>query len=272
MSLPDFVELPIIQIVVPEDRARSHDPAWSKALAHIIAQQGLIHPITVRRVGEGWVLVSGLHRLRAFEALGLGMIPARLSQAASEDAARLEEVMENLGRNELNALDRCHHLAELKQVWERLHPETRAGVAGGKARQGSANEIFSFAAATAERIGLSQRAIQISVKIWTDLSPISRHRLVGTDLAGKQSELKALSEETPAMQAQILDLILGERRLENVAQALEFLSTGIVLTAPEKRFQAFSRSFAALDEDMFDFLLEVHEVRVIAALQRRGRI
>jgi len=35
-------------------------------------------------------------------------IAARVSDAETDDQARLQEVMENLGRNELIALDRCH--------------------------------------------------------------------------------------------------------------------------------------------------------------------
>ena len=59
-----------------------------------------------------------------------------------------------------SSLARGEHLAKRKEVYERMHPETKAGVAGGKARQGSANEIISFAgfaADTATKTGLTDR-------------------------------------------------------------------------------------------------------------------
>lgn len=277
--------LPILAIEVPEDRARDYDPVWTEALAAVIAEQGLIHPIRVREVDGRFVLVAGLHRLRAYQLLGRDEIPVNVSQASSDLVARLEEVMENLARHELIALDRCHHLYELKQVWERMYPETKNGgnknVSKGREaartkslRSGSATEVFSFAAATAEHIGLSQRAIQMAVKIWSDLSKTSRSRLVGTDLAKKQTELKALSEEKQPRQVKILDLILGEDHPEigNVAQALEFLAHGALPNAEQKRLQTISRTIADLDEAALDNVLAANEDRVIASLKRRGRI
>jgi len=47
------------------------------------------------------------------------------------------------------------------------------------AKHGAANEMFSFAADTAEKVGLSRRSIEIAVKIWKDLSVVSRQRCVG---------------------------------------------------------------------------------------------
>lgn len=270
----NILELPLTSIEVGNDRARDLDPAWVEGLAGSIQMQGLMQPIVVRQQGDGYRLVAGLHRLNAFAALGRDTIPATLSDADTDDAAKLAEVMENLGRHDLIALDRCHHLYELKQVWERMYPDTKAGVAGGKARHGAATEIFSFAAATSERIGLSQRAIQIAVKIWTGIAPALRTRLRGTDLARKQTELKALSELPAAKQVKVLDAILSEDLPDvgNVAQAIEYLDGGVAIDPLEKRFQSVSRTFAALDETTFDNVLNAHEDRIIASLKRRGRI
>jgi len=87
------------QIDVPDDRARGFDPAWAAALAAMIAAQGLLQPILVRLLPGGrYALVAGLHRLRAFGLLGRASIPVHISAAGSDDAARLDEVRENLGR------------------------------------------------------------------------------------------------------------------------------------------------------------------------------
>ena len=290
--------LPIFAIEVPADRARDLDPAWAEALAAVIAAQGLHHPIRVRQVGaagedDGWRLVSGLHRLEAARLLGWTEIAVTVSTVASDDEARLEEVMENLGRHELIALDRCHHLHELKQVWERLYPEAKHGGkragAGRKESQTDANgsqrikaqslrldysgsEVFGFVRATAERIGLSQRSIEQAVRIWRGLSRASRARLPGTALARKQTELAALAELKPAVQEQVLDLIFGDAEPGNIAQALEYLENGRALNAVEKRFQTASRAFGALDDDTMEGVISCHRDRVMAALKRLGWI
>jgi ParB family chromosome partitioning protein len=262
---------------VGTDRARDFDPAWAAGLAGIIAAQGLKHPITVRVVDGINRLVAGRYRLEAARILGWEAIPCILSEAGSDDAARLEEVMENLGRAELIALDRCHHLYELKVVWERIYPQTAHGKASPKSQtlalSSEAPEVFGFAKANAERIGLGVSAIKMAVKIWKGLSPASRAALVGTDIATKQTELKALSEEKPAVQAKILDLIFGDvHPVHNVAQALSYLANGVSPDARERFFTKISATLAALDDTVFEDVIIANEDRVVAALKRRGRL
>lgn len=280
----NILELPLASIEVGTDRARDLDPAWAEALSVLIGEQGLQTAILVRAIdgqpGQ-YRLIAGLHRFKAFEMLGASEIPARLSSADSDDAARLEEVMENLGRYELIALDRCHHLYELKQIWLRKHPEFANG--GGNQRGGNGGqslptdgpEVFGFAASVAEQIGLAKRTINTAVKIWTGLAPQVRGRLQGTDLARKQTELKALSEiATPRRQIDVLDAIENPELPDvgNVAQALEYLSGTIACDPIERRFAAVSKTIAALDDETFDSVIAAHEDRVLTSLKRRGRI
>lgn len=200
--MSNLLELPLASIEVGTDRARELDPAWVEGLAGSIREQGLLQPIVVRPMGDGYRLVAGHHRLEAVRSLGHERITAVVSEAEDDDAARLAEVMENLGRAELIALDRCHHLYQLKQVWERMHPHTAHGKASPKTQSlrlsSDEGEIFGFARAHAEKIGLSKRSIEQAVKIWTTLVPTVRRQLVGTALATKQTELKACPSWTRA--------------------------------------------------------------------------
>lgn len=278
MTLPDLPEIPLASIEVGDDRARELDPAWAEALSVLIAARGQLHPITVRQVGDRYRLVAGLQRLEAVRLLGRNTIPARLSSATSDDEARLEEVMENLGRYDLIALDRCHHLYELKRVWERMQVKTLVEVLaeeGGKTFSTPERpEVFGFARSIAEKVGLSKQAINMAVKIWAELAPESRRRLTGTALAAKQTELKALSEQPPDLQAKILDLILGEEHpsIENVASALAFLERGVEISPIEKQFKAVNAAFAKLPDAGIDMVIAHHADRVIASLKRLGRI
>ena len=288
--MSEILELPLTSIEVGTDRARDLDPAWAEGLAGSIREQGLMQPIVVRRISSNMLaagafgLVAGLHRLEAFRLLGRETIPAVLSEAETADEAKLAEVMENLARNELIALDRCHHLFELKQVWERLYPQAKHGGdrgnqhTGGKSRNPSlasdAPEIFGFARANADKIGLGQTQIKLAVKIWTTLVPTVRKRLRGTDLARKQTELKALSELSATKQVKVLDAILNDEleHVGNVAQALAHLEGSIACDPLERRFAQVSRSIADLDDKTFDHVIAAHEDRVITSLKRRGRI
>lgn len=270
----DILELPLASIEVGTDRARAIDSAWVEGLAGSIREQGLMQPIVVYADDEGYRLIAGHHRLEAFRLLERDTIPAVMSGAMTADEARLAEVMENLGRHELIALDRCRHLFELKQVWERLHPNFANGGGQTLPTGGDAPEIFGFASSVSEEIGLAKRTINLAVKIWTGLVPSVRKRLVGTETATKQTELKALSELAATRQIKVLDAILDRQQPDicNVAQALAYLTGGVVCDPLEKRFASVSRSIADLDDDTFDSVIAAHEDRVITSLKRRGRI
>ena len=56
--------LPVDQITVRAD-ARAIDMATVAAIADSIGEVGLINPIRVRRLANGWEVVAGVHRLEA---------------------------------------------------------------------------------------------------------------------------------------------------------------------------------------------------------------
>lgn len=281
-----ITEIDISSISVPDDRARAHDMNWVEALALIIESQGLTNAITVRQYNDKILLVSGAHRLAAFKKLGRSTIPARVSSAENDNDAKLEEVMENLGRNELNALDRCHHLYDLKTVYEKLHPETKHGGDRGNQYTGAKTgkrqtlpldteqpELFGFSRHIAEKIGLSDRSIRMAVAIWKGLSVVSRRRLENTWIATNQSNLKILSEQTPVNQDKILNLMLVEPvQANSVIDALTIIDNGQLPDGQEKRFQALSNKLSRLTDFEFDIVLKAQAERVIAWAKNSGLI
>ena len=77
--------------------------------------------------------------------LGWDRIDARIISVDSL-LAELAEIDENLIRKELHYIDRGNQLLRRKEIYEELYPETRAGVAGGKASGATrgTNETDSF--------------------------------------------------------------------------------------------------------------------------------
>ncbi len=73
-------------------------------LSESIKVQGLIQPITVRRNGSKYQLISGERRLRASKLAGLTQIPAYIRTA--DDQQMLEmALIENIQRENLNAIE-----------------------------------------------------------------------------------------------------------------------------------------------------------------------
>jgi uncharacterized ParB-like nuclease family protein len=150
--------LPISKISRRSD-ARALDNTAVSALAESIADVGLLNPIRCRVNGDGWEVVAGSHRLAACESLGFIEIEA-IVYKADDLHAELAMIDENLCRAELSPSERARQTARRKSIYEEMHPETRAGVAGGLARQGAAGDKLSFADETSKATGRDARTVQ----------------------------------------------------------------------------------------------------------------
>jgi len=71
----------IARIYVPAKRRATLDPKKAEEIAESILQVGLQVPIMVRKDGDRFVLVEGLHRLEACKQLGEETILGYLVQA-----------------------------------------------------------------------------------------------------------------------------------------------------------------------------------------------
>ena len=65
-------------------------------------------------------------------ATGSKRCAAVILDGADSDRAQLVEIDENLVRADLTPAERAAHQAKRKEIYERLHPETKAGAAQAK--------------------------------------------------------------------------------------------------------------------------------------------
>ena len=101
-------------LIVPNPRQprREFDEALVKELAESIRSEGLMQPIVVRKVKDGFELIAGERRFRAFKLLGQPTITARIVEASDTSSAVLA-LVENLQRADLNAIDEAVGVASL---------------------------------------------------------------------------------------------------------------------------------------------------------------
>ena len=199
--------LPIAKILVPE-RLRKVEEGHALAISASIVEHGLINPITVRatpRAEKPWTLVAGAHRLRAVELTDDHEIEA-IVVAADAAEGRMQEIVENLFRNELSALDRAIFVVTYREVWEEKHGAIARGRPGNSV---NLTELLAeeghngFSAHVADRLGLSVSAIERAQKIGKSLVPELRHTLRGTPEADNQSTLLRLAKLPPDEQRAI---------------------------------------------------------------------
>jgi hypothetical protein len=101
-----------------------------------MADQGQLQPIVVRRdSGDGYCLVAGLHRLEAARKLNWKEIRCSVFDDMDADRAELVEIDENLIRANLTPAEEAAHMGRRKQLYERLHPETKHGAVGRRGKR-----------------------------------------------------------------------------------------------------------------------------------------
>lgn len=99
-------EIPLGQIERNPFQPRTEfDEAALQELAASIKAQGIIQPLTVRRLAEGqYQLIAGERRLRAARIAGLNSVPAYIRTADDEQMVEMA-LIENIQREDLNAIE-----------------------------------------------------------------------------------------------------------------------------------------------------------------------
>lgn len=124
-DLPDARMIEIDRIEGdPMQPRRSFDPEKLDELRNSIDSEGVLQPIVVRFDDERnrYIVVHGERRLRAARLAGLSAIPA-LIRDVPEDRRLIRQLMENVIRDDLNAVDRAAALRGLRSqlgdpAWE----------------------------------------------------------------------------------------------------------------------------------------------------------
>lgn len=138
-AVPVGVAVRVADIVAnPDQPRRRFDPEGLGTLAESIRRHGLLQPLVVRRVEEGYELIAGERRLRAARQAGLDEVPVVIREA--DPPQRLElALIENLQREELNPLEEAEAYRQLIEVYGLTQEEIAQQV--GKSRPAVANAL-----------------------------------------------------------------------------------------------------------------------------------
>jgi ParB family transcriptional regulator, chromosome partitioning protein len=99
------VELPIDSITPnPNQPRKDFDDKALRELSASLRQSGVLQPVVVRRLGEGYQLVVGERRWRAARLAGITRIPAVIREASDAESLELA-LVENLLREDLNPME-----------------------------------------------------------------------------------------------------------------------------------------------------------------------
>jgi ParB/RepB/Spo0J family partition protein len=108
--------LPVASITEsPEARnsRRSYDESKLNELAASMQTHGVLQPILVAPVGDGYEVIAGNRRLKAAIRAGLERIPAIIKSHLDDDTKYLINLVENIQRVDLSAKERVEAIRQL---------------------------------------------------------------------------------------------------------------------------------------------------------------
>ena len=165
-------------------------------LAQSIKEQGIIQPITVRKLGYNrFQLISGERRLRASKLAGLSKIPAFIRIANDEQMLELA-LIENIHRENLNAIEVA--ISYQRLIDECSLTQEQLSTKVGKSRSAIANFLRLLKLPAEIQIALRDGHISMA------------HARALINVEDKESQLRILQ--------QIIEEDLNVRQTEEIAQ------------------------------------------------------
>ena len=98
----------------PFQPRRDFDPEAIKELAQSIRKHGVLQPLLVRAIDDGYQLIAGERRWRAAQQAGLENIPCRVVELPDNQVCEAA-IEENLKRQDLNVLEKAEAFREYLQ-------------------------------------------------------------------------------------------------------------------------------------------------------------
>ena len=192
-----FRKVPVSSVRVGE-RLRNLDMGKVEELAISFENCGIINPVTLDTELN---LIAGNHRLEAAKKLGWEEIQAQVLDA-DELMQELQEIDENLVRNNLCYISTGEHIAKRERILTALGKRTQRG--DNRYSLEEKEEVFSTDA-LAERIGVSNRVYRLRRQV-SNLTPIVRNALRGTTHANNLVDLVLLSRMEDPIQERVAQL------------------------------------------------------------------
>ncbi len=154
-------------------------------LAESIRKHGVLQPLLVRRLMDGYELIAGERRWRAARMAGLAAVPAVVRKDTQSDESLVLGLIENLQREDLDPVEEARGLHRLTEEFGLTHEEVAA------------------------RIGKNRVSVTQALRLLTASPAVQSAVGAGAISAGHARALLAL--ESDAAQEHGLKVVLGRR-------------------------------------------------------------
>jgi ParB family transcriptional regulator, chromosome partitioning protein len=149
-----------------------------ESLAGSIAVHGVLQPVIVTEILDGYQLIAGERRVRAAQMAGLDHVPAIVRQLAARDQLAVA-IVENVQRADLNAMEEAHAYRQLADEFNMTQDEIASRI--GRARSTVANTLRLLDLEASVQEALAEGHItEGHARALAGASPAAQRQLVAT--------------------------------------------------------------------------------------------
>jgi len=176
----------------PYQPRKNFDKTALKELSQSIKKHGLLQPIVVIEKDNGYLLVAGERRLRAHKLANIPTIKAIIADVDIDDF-RLRELalIENIQRENLNAIELANSYAELIEVHSITHEELAAIVNKSRSQITNTLRLLALSKYAQEQISqgkLSQGHAKVLIGLDEKQEVIVIDSILGQKLSVRETE------------------------------------------------------------------------------------
>lgn len=279
LNAGNVIRLALDEIIVGP-RLRRVSQVQLANLLTMAEDTGITTPIHVRKVGAGYELIDGAHRLAAARTLGLPDI-ACLVVECRQDEARAMEASNNLGAARMSPVQTVIFAASWKRDFYAMHPERKKGVfKGNRYQQNLVSAENALTTALADSFGLKPRQIFNILSVGEKLTPEEAELLDGAEAKASLQDLATIGKiSEPKERAAIVRDVAAGKKATVARAAWKARQSGVeapVKDPVEEAFAALKTLWSRAPEAAKRRFVEETEqqlsLRLIAVREARGGI
>ena len=230
-------ELPIGDLKPGKYQPRTRmDKAALEELAQSIKQRGIVQPILTREVAGGkFEIIAGERRWRAAQIAGLATVPVLVREIA-DDAALGIGLIENIQREDLNAMEEAAGIQRLIEEFKLTHEEAAQAVGRSRTAVSNLLRLLELAKPVQDMVmegkldmGHARALLSLVKSRQVELA----HQIVHKDLSVREAERLVKAQSTPLKASKTtMTVDVDTRQLEN--DLAEKLGTHVSIKADKK--------------------------------------
>ncbi len=240
------------------------DRAALEELASSIKQRGIVQPILTREIGGGkFEIIAGERRWRAAQIAGLATVPVLVREIA-DDAALGIGLIENIQREDLNAMEEAAGIQRLIEEFKLTHEEAAQAVGRSRAAVSNLLRLLELAKPVQDMVmeakldmGHARALLSLAKSKQVELA----HQIVHRELSVREAERLVKAENTPPKNSKATSTThandVDARRLQT--DLADKLGTNVSVKADKRGKGSLTIHF--MDYEHLDGILELTKLK-----------